>query len=450
MPSQLLREDTIDIWRAGVRAVDSQRLVERAVAVEDERLSVLDESIPLSEIGRVVVLGGGKAGAGMAAGVETVFAKAGCGDRLGGVVNVPADCVRSLSHVELHAARPAGLNEPTAEGVVGTERILDLARSLGPRDVGIVLISGGGSALLPAPAAGVTLADKQAVTRTLAAAGATINELNTVRKHLSAIKGGGLARAASGARRVFTLIISDVIGDPLDVIASGPTVADSSSAADALAILERLALVGSAARDCIAETVFARLRGAASEPRDVPPNVVNHVVGSNAVALAAAADRARELGYTVESLGSENAGIASEVGRDLAERCRNFRATSSAPTCLLSGGEPTVKLASTDRLRRGGRNQEVALAAVAALWDDGANQIVVLSGGTDGEDGPTDAAGGFADAAVIRTAKDRGLDPAAHLAINDSYGFLEPAGGLLVTGPTHTNVMDLRVALVGG
>ncbi len=446
--SRDLRAEAVEIWKAGVEAIDSERLVRESVSLQDGELRVLGEAIPLDEIDRVVVVGGGKAGAGMVAGVEAVFDAAGESDRLTGWVNVPADCVRATARVRLHAARPAGRNEPCAEGVEGTQRILELAGSLGPRDVAVVLISGGGSALLPAPVDGISLADKQAVTRTLASAGATINELNTVRKHLSALKGGGLARVAAGARRVYALAISDVIGDPLDVIASGPTVADTTTAADALAVLDRLApSVGA-----IPDSVHAVLRAAAAgaEPRGVPANVVTHVVGSNAVALAAAAKRADELGYEVRSLGSENAGIAAEVGRDLANDCRRIRddETTPQPVCLLSGGEPTVRLAETDRPRKGGRNQELALAALVELWDDGLDHVVVLSGGTDGEDGPTDAAGGVADAAVLAKARERNLDPTPHLAINDSYTFLDPVGGLLKTGPTHTNVMDLRVALV--
>lgn len=443
--SERLREDTIAIWRAGVAAVDSEKLVRDAVRVADGRLVVAGESIPLDEVDRVVVLGAGKAGAGMAAGIVGRFDEAGALDRLSGWVNVPEDCVRAMPRTTLHGARPAGVNEPTEAGVAGTERILEIAESLGPRDVAVVLISGGGSALLPAPVTGVSLGEKREVTRLLMHGGATINELNTVRKQLSRVKGGGLARAAAGARRIFTLIVSDVVGDPLEVIASGPTVADESTADDALAILDRLG-----GPDAVPVGVVRHLESHRGEPsRSVPDNVSNHVIGNNAVAVEAAGVEAARRGYKVRVLDEYETGIAWEIGTALAERCRSIRdARPASPVCLLTGGEPIVQLAKTDRPRKGGRNQEVALAATRALWEDGAMRIVVLSGGTDGEDGPTNAAGGIADADVIATAKSLGLDPDAHLAINDAYPFLHEAGGLLVTGPTHTNVMDLRVALV--
>lgn len=439
-----LREDAIAIWRAGVAAVDSERLVRGAVRIAEGVLHVADESVPLDEVERVVVLGAGKAGAGMAAAVVGVFEEAGRGELLSGWVNVPADCVRDLPRITLHAARPAGVNEPTEEGVDGTRRILDLAESLGPRDVAIVLISGGGSALLPAPVEGVSLADKRTVTRQLMQGGATIGEMNTVRKQLSRIKGGGLARAAGGARRVWTLIVSDVVGDPLDVIASGPTVPDDSTAAGALAVLERLEI------DPPPAVTRFLLDHIDQAPRSVPTNVVNHVIGTNAVAVAGAAAEGRARGYAVRVVPGQQTGVAAELGAahaELAIRTRDEDGRGE-PVCLLSGGEPIVRLAKTDRPRKGGRNQEVAVAAARTLWEDGGRGIVVLSGGTDGEDGPTDAAGGFVDAEVIAAARARGLDPDPYLAINNSYPFLEAAGGLLITGPTHTNVMDLRVVLV--
>jgi glycerate 2-kinase len=233
-----LRDDALEIWRAAVRAADSARLVREAVHVEANQLLAAGEQCDLDRIGRIVVVGAGKAGAGMAAGLlealgESVVAK----KHVTGWLNVPADCVRTLPPITLHPARPAGSNEPTAAGVAGADEILRLVQSLGPDDLCLCLISGGASALLPAPAEGISLADKLAVTRHLSAAGANIVELNTVRKHLSRIKGGGLARACR-ARRLITLVISDVIGDPLDAIASGPTVADTTTAGEALAVLE--------------------------------------------------------------------------------------------------------------------------------------------------------------------------------------------------------------------
>ena len=456
-----LREQARAIWEAGVVAVASDRLVRNVVSCDGHTLAVCGESFAVDSLERVIVLGTGKAGAGMASAIEAVLGEELIDSKVTGWVNVPADCVRPLRRIVLHGARPAGVNEPTESGVFGTQRILELAQSARPNDVVLVLISGGGSALSPAPIPGITLADKQAVTRFLMRSGASIQELNTVRKHLSLFKGGGLARAAAQARAVITLIISDVIGDPLDVIASGPTVEDTSTAADALAVLDRFG----AQPPQVPEAIFMSLEsvrrpsGSGQRVRIEPlPNgrgtvldSRNHIIGNNATALEAAASKARELGFTVQSLGSNNAGEAQAVGRELAELCRRIRdgqADVTSPVCVLSGGEPVVKLVPTDQSRKGGRNQEVALAALQHLWSDGLDRIAILSGGTDGEDGPTNAAGAVVDESLRQAALSQGLDLAAFLAINNSYSFFEQTGGLLLTGPTHTNVMDLRVAVV--
>jgi len=444
-----LCRDALEIWQAGVDAVCSERLIAGAVQRNGDRLTICNREFHLPDLERIAVVGAGKAGAGMAAAIEAVLGDDLVDRKVVGWVNVPADCVRPLRKITLHAARPAGVNEPTEAGVFGTEQILKIVSSLTERDLCIVLISGGGSALLPAPVAGITLADKQVVTRFLMHAGATIGELNTVRKQLSRVKGGNLARACR-AGSIVTLIISDVIGDPLDVIASGPTVADTSTPAAALAVLEKF----SARPPMVPAPVFAVLKQAATNnfrPADIPSGVENCIIGNNSVALNAAALCAAQLGYQIESLGSSNQGDADAEGRALAERCiglRGSRSSPPAPTCLLSGGEPIVKLATSDQPRLGGRNQQLALSALNRLWDDGMENIAILSGGTDGEDGPTDAAGACASACVINQARERRIDPHPYLAINDAYHFFEQAGGLIKTGPTHTNVMDLRVALV--
>jgi glycerate 2-kinase len=443
-----LREAALAIWRAGLDAVDSERLVRNCVGWTDRALTINGRTFPLSSVGRILVVGAGKAGAGMAAGLESALAGTPAFERTSGWVNVPADCVRPLSRIHLHAARPAGLNEPTEEGVAGSDEILRQVGSLSAEDVCIVLLSGGGSALSPAPVPGVRLEDLQAVTRVLMAAGATIDELNCVRKHLSRIQGGRLARAA-GKARVAALIVSDVVGDPLDVIASGPTVADPTTAADALAVLRKFARD----RRQVPESVWSFLESAINEPAAGPlaHPAANIVIGNNATALNAAAEEARRLGWTVLSLGSENRGVARDVGRELARFCHTLRdagGPAAEPICVLSGGEPVVQLTSTNEPRAGGRNQELILAAVEALWDDGMRQMAILSAGTDGEDGPTDAAGAIADAALLARARERGLAPGPFLAINNSYAFFAQADGLLITGPTHTNVMDVRVALI--
>jgi glycerate 2-kinase len=462
--TQRLRDDAIAIWQAGVDAVRAPKLVRNVVRRDGDTLLIGDERLPVADIGRIAVVGAGKAGAGMAAGIEEAVGED-LLERLDGWVNVPDDCVRPLAKIHLLGARPAGVNEPTEQGVAGAERILEIVSSLGADDLCLVLISGGGSALLPAPVEGVSLADKQAITRRLSQAGATINELNCVRKQLSRVKGGRLA-AACTAGRLITLIISDVVGDPLDVIASGPTVPDTSTAADAIDILNKYAgeigvpvsiarhlqrSAASGGRSPRGRSPAGRVSSAANGPASAAPapaQLTSLVIGNIDVALAAAAAEARRRGYAVESLGGANTGIAREVGADLAGHCLALRDAGAGPTCLLSGGEPTVLVVPTDLPRRGGRNQELVLAATRRLWDEDMEGIVLLSGGTDGEDGPTDAAGAFVDAEVIARAKALSLDPAGYLAINNSYPFFEQTGGLLRTGPTHTNVMDLRVGLV--
>jgi glycerate 2-kinase len=444
------------IWLAGVDAVGSERLVRDVVSVSQQLLTIGDEKFGLQQLSRIVVVGAGKAGAGMATALEDVLApevirQAESNCSVSGWVNVPADCVRPLPRIQLHGARPAGVNEPTEEGVEGSGKILELVNGLTDSDLCLVLLSGGGSALLPAPVDGVSLQDKQTITRLLMHGGATINELNCVRKKLSQIKGGGLARAMRSGRMV-SLIISDVIGDPLDVIASGPTVDDSSTPAEALEILAGIVSDKSQIPASILEFLNQH-DGTPNRQREVScDRVSNVVIGNNNVAVQAAASKAAELGYRVVDQGSGLAGVAAEFGRELAEKCLSIRDSEhseSRPVCVISGGEPVVHLAETDLPRKGGRNQELVLAACRELWDDGAERLAILSGGTDGEDGPTDAAGAVLDASVVDEAKRLGLLPSEFLAINNSYEFFDRAGGLLKTGPTHTNVMDLRVAVIG-
>src|SRR5262249_41530503 len=265
------------------------------VQLRGDRLTVCGRELHVSQLGEIAVVGAGKAGAGMASAVEEILGPELVDRHVIGWINVPADCVRPLRKIVLHAARPAGVNEPTADGVFGSDKILEIVSGLTRDDLCLVLISGGGSALLPAPAPGLTLADKQAVTRYLMLSGATIGELNSVRKQLSRIKGGNLARA-SRAGRTISLIISDVVGDPLDVIASGPTVADTTTAADALAVRRKFA----ASPPQVPQAVSDVLEMAAREAPvaiPLPPGVENHVIGNNAVALAAAAVEATRRGY---------------------------------------------------------------------------------------------------------------------------------------------------------
>lgn len=447
-PAQL-RDDAISIWRAGVAAVSADTLVRNYLSRDSDTLKVGERSFALSQLGRIAVVGAGKAGAGMAAAVEAVLGPEITCSKVIGWINVPADCVRPLQKIVLHPARPAGVNEPTVDGVTGTQEILKIVGALGPADLCLVLISGGGSALLPAPVPEISLEDKQAVTRFLMRSGATIQELNTVRKRLSLIKGGGLARA-SRAGATLSLIISDVVGDPLDIIASGPTVPDQGTSADALAVLKKFG----GAPPHVPARILEYLQQKSSVPSTssgVDSPVANHIIGNNSTALVAATSRAQQLGYAVHSLGDCNQSEANREGESLATLACDIRDRSqplTPPACLLSGGEPVVQLAKTDQPRKGGRNQQLVLAALAKLWNDDLHRLVILSGGTDGEDGPTDAAGAFADSQIRQAAEQAGLDPQKFLAINDAYTFFDRCGGLLKTGPTHTNVMDLRVVLV--
>ncbi|WP_425613496.1 glycerate kinase [Anatilimnocola sp. NA78] len=447
-----LRADALAIWNAAVNAVRSDQLVRDNVAVERDELRIGDEFLSLASIGRIAVVGAGKAGAGMAAGLcQALGEKVVQEKRVSGWLNIPADCVTAESMsaagpIQLHAARPAGRNEPTADGVAGAEHILTIAGSLRPNDLCLCLISGGGSALLPAPAIGVSLADKQALTRHLSAAGANIEELNTVRKQLSRIKGGGLARACR-AGRLIALVISDVLGDPLQIIASGPTVEDRSTPSEALAVLQKFAAVEVAP----AATSYLQSRVAAGPAPRPAASVTNVIIGNNAVAVDAGGIEAEHRGYSHAMLAARSLeGPAEEIGvhtANLAEQMRH----EAGPDCLITGGEPTVQLAPASIRGKGGRNQQLVLAALCQMLEKGADTLqgaVLLSGGTDGEDGPTDAAGAIIDSETLARMRQLQLDPADYLRRNDAYSFFEQVGGLLKTGPTHTNVCDVRVAVV--
>lgn len=443
-PAEQLRRDALAIWTAGVRAVAPERLLGQALRREGAELWVDEEPLALDQIRRIAVVGAGKAGAAMAAAVETILGPELIQQKqLTGWLNVPEDTVRPLGRIHLHGARPAGVNEPTAAGVAGTRRILEIVGSLGPDDLCLALISGGGSALLPAPVEAITLEDKLALTRHLSAAGANIQQLNTVRKQLSLVKGGRLARACRAGRLV-TLIISDVLGDPLDVIASGPTVDDPSTPEEALAILKRF----DGRQAGISPRVFDYLRSQCGRRRPPMPAVTNLVIGNNATAVDAAGEEAVRLGYSPAMLSAQTSeGAAEDLGRHLAQMAVRMR-DEAGPDCLISGGEPTVTLAPPEIRGRGGRNQQLVLAALDALRADGAHGLVLLSGGTDGEDGPTDAAGALLDSTILTAAHQHSLAPPDFLTRSDAYSFFAPLNALLRTGPTGTNVCDIRVVVV--
>jgi len=442
MRREELRKAARQIFDAAVRAVDPGEAIRRHLTREGTALHVGQEVLDLAKIGKVVVVGCGKAAAPMAAAVGQIL-----GDRVTrGIVVTKYGHVEPTATIRIHeAAHPV----PDDAGIAGAQAILDHVQGLAPEDLVLVLISGGGSALTPAPVGGISLEEKQALTKALLACGADIREINTLRKHVSCLKGGQLARAAQPAR-VVTLILSDIVGDPLDAIASGPTVPDPTTYADALAILDKYRI-----RSQIPGTVRAHLEAGArgdlpETPKPGEPlfaRVHTLVVGSNIQALEAARAEARTLGFRPLILSSFIEGETREIARMHAALAREVWSTGNPvkpPACLISGGETTVTLRGSGK---GGRNQEFVLAA--ALDIAGLPGTVILSAGTDGTDGPTDAAGAIADGETWARALRMGLSPREALDGNDAHPFFEKLGDLIITGPTKTNVMDVRLVLVG-
>ncbi len=440
------RHDALAIWRAGVAAVQPAAFIPAAVRVDGTRLLLADQALELDSLRSLAVVGAGKAGASMVHALALALGPALMRDkRIQGVVNVIDDFAdESRPGIRLHGARPAGDPLPTDAGAEGSTAMLKLVSSLGPEDGVIGLISGGASALLPLPVAGVTLTEKREATALLSKAGASIGELNAVRKHLSQVKGGRLA-AASNAGRWISLILSDVIGNPLDVIASGPSSPDPTTYADALAVIRRFKLEAKMPPS-VMRYLERGLQGQESEtPKTLPPSIVNRVIADNGLALRAAAKKAASLGFAVEVLPEPLQGESREAGRNLARLLLERRAAGRKNVCLLAGGEPVVSRVATGG--KGGRNQELALGAFAATAATGFAGCCLLAAGTDGEDGPTDAAGAFYDDTVRQAARAKGLDPLGYFLTSRSYDFFAKIGGLLKTGPTGTNVMDLVVAL---
>lgn len=436
------RADARAIFAAGLQAADPRRCVQRALSLTDGDLCIGGSRYPLSQISGLFVVGAGKATPAMAAAVEELL-----GDRIvDGAINTKYGHALPLSRIQ---TTECGHPIPDQAGVEGTEKILSLLRQVDEQALVLCLFSGGGSALLPAPAEGLTLADKQETTRLLLACGASIGQLNAVRKHLSRIKGGLLARQAYPAR-IVSLLLSDVIGDPLDTIASGPTYPDATTFVDCSSLIDRYGL-----RRVLPAPVRRRLeagvRGEVPEtPKPGDPCFVrtsNYVIGNNRLSIAAAREQAVALGYRTLVLSSRIQGEAREVAVVYAALAQEICLSGQpipAPACLIGGGETTVTLRGQGK---GGRNQELALAA--ALHLDGWDRITLLSGGTDGTDGPTDAAGAIVDGRTLQRARQLGLSAADHLAQNNAYPFFAALGDLIVTGATGTNVMDLQLVLVG-
>ena len=437
-----MRQQAEEIFRAALKAVDPIEAVFRYVKLADGVLQVGERRFEFEDYDRILVVGAGKAGAPMARALEDLL-----GDRISdGVIVVKEGHGLPLQHVRIHEA---GHPVPDERGIRGAEDILSLVSTAGERDLVLCVISGGGSALLVAPAEGISLEDKQEVTQLLLACGADIHEINTVRKHLSRAKGGGLARFAHPAT-VVTLILSDVIGDDLNVIGSGPTVPDPSTFADAEGVFKKYDIwerVPSSVKDRFQKGLKGNIQDTPKSGDVAFQRCYSELVGTNIQALIAAGKEAERQGYRALILSSTVEGEAREVVKVLTAIAKEVRSSGNplpAPACILWGGETTVTLQGDGK---GGRNQEFALAS--ALIIDGLENVVVLSAGTDGTDGPTDAAGAIADGTTLTRANAKGLDPLDYLRRNDSYHFLQALGDLVITGPTRTNVMDVYMVLVG-
>lgn len=430
-----------DVMRAALAAVDPAEAVRRVMQLDGEALRVGGHTYDLRKYRRVVVVGAGKASAPMARATEEIL-----GSRVaGGHVIVKVGYLDTTTRVALHeASHPV----PDQAGIDGTARIVRILQEAGEEDLVICLISGGGSALMILPDDSISLMDYRALTDSLLRSGADITRINTIRKHVERVKGGRLAQVAFPAT-VLSLVLSDVVGNPLDFIASGPTVPDPTTFADAMQVLSDFDLIGK-----VPATVESRLRaGVAGEIPETPKpgdrifdRVRTVVIGSNEIAAAAAVHRARALGFQTLHLTSFLEGEAREAAKFVVAIAREIEGRNrpvTTPAMVLCGGETTVTVRGAGR---GGRNQELALAAGLAMG--GVPNVLVATLATDGSDGPTDAAGGFADAGSVQRMREAGVDPRVALGANDSNDALMRAGDLIVTGPTNTNVNDLTFAFV--
>jgi len=436
-----MRNDAVEIFHRGLQAVEPGAAIRKYCRLENNTLFVGNEIYDLSQYNKLFIIGAGKASAPMAGAMESILGK-----RItNGLINVKYGHVTELRQVKLIEA---GHPIPDDNGQHGADLIKNIAKNAIKNDLLLCLISGGGSALLPLPASGLTLKEKQDTIKVLLSCGASIHEINAIRKHISMVKGGRLAQAAYPATLV-SLILSDVVGDDLDVIASGPTVPDTTTFSDCIEIFDKYNI-----RKQLPETVVNHIKaGSAGNVPETPKkddsafkNTQNVIIGSNIEAIIAAKRKAENLGYNTLILSSMIEGETRHVAHVHGAVAREILKTGnplSSPACIISGGETTVTLTGKGS---GGRNQEFSLAA--AIDISGKEKIVVLSGGTDGTDGPTDAAGAFADTTTLTRAEALNLDPLDFLLNNDAYNFFDKLGDLLMTGPTHTNVMDLRIVLV--
>jgi len=435
------REKALPILSAALEAVDPVAAIKRHMVLHGSELLIGERAYDLDRYHRIYVIGGGKAGGSMAQAAEEVL-----GDRLtSGTINTKYGYLADTKIVRINEA---GHPIPDAAGMAGARRMVDLASTASEGDLVVCLISGGGSALMTLPVEGIGLEDMEALTSSLLRCGATINEINTIRKHLSQIKGGNLSRAAYPAD-VVSLILSDVVGNPLDVIASGPTVPDSSSFADAYEIVERYDLEKELPSSIIEHLRRGRDGVVPETPKEGDPlfaKTYNLIIASNEIAAQAAIDQATGAGFHTLFLSTFVEGEAREVAHvfcAIAKEILHSGRPLPRPACVVAGGETTVTIQGQGT---GGRNQELALSAAVQL--DGLDQTMVVALATDGTDGPTDAAGAIADGSTLRRARAKKLLAREYLANNDSYHFFEQLDDLLLTGPTNTNVNDLTFVFV--
>ncbi len=438
-----LRAAAQQLQQVALAAVDPAEAVYKFLSRVGDQILVADRSYRLRDYERVFLIGAGKAAMSMADAVCEVLRD----DLTGGVI------ITKYHHVDRSLpdrirVREAGHPVPDQSSVDAARDLAAVLHDATPRDLIVGVLSGGGSALMTLPAAGISLDDLQVTTQLLLRAGATIQHINTIRKHLDVIKGGGLARLANGASFI-TLALSDVIGDDLSIIASGPTVPDPSTFAEAWAIVQQFDLA-----DRLPAAVSARLRhGAHGDIPDTPKpgdpvfaRTQTVIVGSNAQAAQAAEKRARQLGFNTLLLTTQLQGEAREVAKvaaAIAAEIARYNRPAAKPACVIWGGETTVTVRGHGL---GGRNQEIALAAAIAI--DGLPNTLIAALGTDGTDGPTDAAGAIATGETIGRGRSIGLQAHLHLADNDAYHFFQPLGDLIITGPTGTNVNDLLFILI--
>lgn len=436
-----MRNDAVRIFNKGLEAVEPGLALKECCRREGENLFIGNRKYNLSAIKNIFVIGAGKATAPMAAAIEDIL-----GEKITrGIINVKHGHTASLNRIKLIEA---GHPVPDKNGEKGAGEILNLVESAGENDLVLCLISGGGSALLVLPAEGITLKDKQDSIKILLSCGATIHEINTIRKHTSGIKGGRLAKATYPATMV-SLILSDVVGNDLDVIASGPSVPDPSTFEECMKIFKKYKITKN-----IPKEILSHIRkGASGKVPETPKegyrifkNTYNLIIAGNMEAINAARQESKKIGYKTLVLSSMIEGETRDVAKVHTAIAKEILKTGNPippPACILSGGETTVNITGSGL---GGRNQEFVLAAAIDIAER--KNIVVLSGGTDGGDGPTDAAGAIADTNTFKRAESMCLNPLNFLLNNDSYHFFKQLNDLLITGPTNTNVMDLRIVLV--